>query len=120
MRRSAPDELQAAGIKPLIADITQPETLAKLPGNIDWVVSCAASGGGGTDDYRKLYLDGNRNLVTRLAGSSLKKFIYTSSTSVYAQNDGSVVTEQSSVQPEVDTSKVLVETEKLLSRCCAG
>ena len=114
LRRSAPGELQAAGIKPLIADITQPETLAKLPGNFDWVVNCAASGGGGADDYRKLYLDGNRNLVTRLAGSSLEKFIYTSSTSVYAQNDGSVVTEQSAVQPEAATSKILVETEKLL------
>ena len=91
LRRSAlaEAELQAAGITPLHADITQPETLAKLPRDFDWVVNCAASGGGGADDYRKIYLEGNRNLVSWLADSPLKKFIYTSSTSVYGQNDGS-------------------------------
>jgi nucleoside-diphosphate-sugar epimerase len=116
LRRSvaAEKELQAAGILPLFADITQPDELKKLPRDFDWVVNCTASGGGGADDYRKTYLDGNRNLVGWLAGSPLKKFIYTSSTSVYGQNDGSVVTEKSPVEPEADTAKVLVETEALL------
>lgn len=114
LRRSRPDELRAAGITPLPSDVTQPETLAGLPREFDWIVNCAASGGGSADDYRRLYLEGNRNLVAWLAGSPLKKFIYTSSTSVYAQNDGSVVTEQSPAQPETATAKILVETEKLL------
>src|ERR1017187_1050569 len=95
LRRSvlAEAELQAAGIVPLHADITQPATLVKLPRDFDWVVNCAASGGGGADDYRKIYLDGNRNLVAWLAAAPLKKLVFTSSTSVYAQNDGSLVTE---------------------------
>ena len=49
-----------------------------------------------------------------LADSPPKKFIYTSSTSVYGQNDGSVVTEKSPAEPEADTAKVLVEAEKML------
>ena len=116
LRRSAlaEAEMKAAGITPLHADITQPETLARLPRDFDWLVNCAASGGGGAEDYRKVYLEGNRNLVAHFAGSSLQKFVYTSSTSVYAQNDGSVVTEKSPAEPEADTAKVLVETEKLL------
>ncbi len=116
LRRSAlaAEEMQSVGITPLHADITQPETLAKLPRDFDWVVNCTASGGGGADDYRKIYLEGNRNLVSWLAGSPLKKFIYTSSTSVYGQNDGSTVTEKSLVEPDAETSKVLAETEKLL------
>jgi nucleoside-diphosphate-sugar epimerase len=116
LRRSvlAEAELLVAGIVPIHADITQPEILAKLPRNFDWVVNCAASGGGGAADYRKIYLEGNRNLVAWLAGSPLEKFVYTSSTSVYGQNDGSVVTEKSLVEPEADTSKILVEAEKLL------
>jgi nucleoside-diphosphate-sugar epimerase len=115
LRRSvlAEAELQAAGITPLHADITQPETLAKLPRDFDWVVNCAASGGG-ADEYRKIYLEGNRNLAAWLDGSPLKKFVYTSSTSVYGQNDGSFVTEKSPVEPEAETSKILVEAEKLL------
>ena len=108
------EELKAAGIRPLIADITQPESLAKLPRDFDWVVNCVASGGGSADDYRKIYLEGNRNLISWLADSPPKKFIYTSSTSVYGQNDGSVVTEKSPAEPEEETAKVLVEAEKLL------
>ena len=116
LRRSvlAEVEMKAAGITPLHADITQPETFAKLPRDFDWVVNCTASGGGGAEEYLKIYLEGNRNLISWLAGSTLKKFIYTSSTSVYGQNDGSIVTEKSSVEPEAETSKVLAETEKLL------
>ena len=116
LRRSAlaEAELKAAGIIPLHADITQPETLAKLPRDFDWVVNCAASGGGGADDYRKIYLEGNRNLISWLADAPPKKFVFTSSTSVYGQNDGSVVTEKSPVEPEADTAQVLVEAEKLL------
>jgi nucleoside-diphosphate-sugar epimerase len=116
LRRSAmaEEEMQAAGIRPLLADVTRPETLAKLPCEFDWVVNCAASGGGGAADYRQIYLEGNRNLVSWLADSPPGKFIYTSSTSVYGQNDGSIVTEKSPAEPEADTAKVLLETEKLL------
>jgi len=116
LRRSAlaEAELQAAGITPLHADITQPATLVKLPHDFDWVVNCTASGGGGADDYRKIYLEGNRNLIAWLADSPVKKFVYTSSTSVYAQNDGSIVTESCATEPEAPTSQVLVETEKFL------
>ena len=116
LRRSqlAAEELTAAGITPLHADITQPQTLANLPRNFDWVVNCTASGGGGAEDYRKIYLEGNRNLVAWLADSPPEKFVYTSSTSVYGQNDGSMVTEKSPVEPDAPTSTVLVETEKYL------
>lgn len=116
LRRSAlaEAELKAAGITPLHADITQPESLAQLPRDVDWVVNCTASGGGGADDYRRIYLEGNRNLIAWLAGSSLKKFVYTSSTSVYGQNDGSVVTEDNPTEPDAPTARILVEAEKCL------
>jgi len=116
LRRSslADAELLAAGITPLHADLTQPETFAGLPKNFDWVVNCTAAGGGGAEDYRKIYLAGNRNLVAWLADAPPKKFVYTSSTSVYGQNDGSVVTETSPTEPAAETAKVLVQAEKLL------
>ena len=115
LRRSAlaEAEMQAARITPLQADITQPDSLKNLPRDFDWVVNCTASGGG-ADDYQKVYLEGNHNLLAWLANSPPKKLVYTNSTSVYAQNDGSVVTEKSPTKPEAETAKVLVETEKLL------
>src|SRR5262249_55741021 len=110
LRRSvaADSELQQARITPLHADISKPETLAALPADFDWVVNCAASGGGGVDEYRQLSLNGNRNLVSWLAGSPVKKFIYTSSTGVYGQNDGSLVNETSRAEPTAETAQVLV------------
>ena len=65
LRRSAAVEsdLHAAGIRPLIADITKPETLAKLPREFDWVVNCVAAGGD-AGNYRQIYLEGNRNLIS--------------------------------------------------------
>jgi nucleoside-diphosphate-sugar epimerase len=121
LRRSllAETELRAAGITPLHADITQPDTLKNLPRDFDWVVNSTASGGGGAEDYRKIYLEGNANLVKWLADPLPEKFVYTSSTSVYGQNDGSVVTEKSPAAPDTDTSKVLIETEKMLLTAAA-
>ncbi len=115
LRRSAvaENELKAAGIHPLIGDVTKPETLAKLPRPFDWVVNCVAAGGS-VENYRRIYLEGNQNLVSWLADSPPKKFVYTSSTSVYGQNDGLVVTEDTPAEPAEETSKILVETEKLL------
>jgi nucleoside-diphosphate-sugar epimerase len=122
LRRSvaAETELKRVGIQPLHADITRPETLAGLPHDFDWVVNCTASGGGDAENYRNIYLEGNRNLVAWLAPAPPKKFIYTSSTSVYAQNDGAVVTETSITEPEAPTAKILVETEKLLLAAAKG
>lgn len=111
---TAERELTNAGIRPLFADITDQATLEKLPRDFDWVVNCTACGGGGEEAYRQVYLDGNRNLIDWLAGSQLKKFVYTSSTSVYGQNDGSLVIESSQTDPVAPTAKVLVEAEKLL------
>ena len=115
LRRSAlvTGELKSAGIQPLIGDVTKPETLAKLPRQFDWVVNCVAAGCG-SENYRQIYLQGARNLIDWLASSPPKKFIYTSSTSVYGQNDGSVVTESSPAEPVAETSRILVVTEKVL------
>jgi len=118
MRRSssADEELKAAGIVPLPADITKPESLARLPRDFDWVVNCAASGGGDAEAYLQLYLQGTRNLIEWLAlgSAGASRIVYTSSTGVYGQNDGSVVDETSPTEPPVETAKVLVETEKVL------
>jgi nucleoside-diphosphate-sugar epimerase len=116
LRRTDPagNELQAAGLRPLVGDVTRPETLAGLPREFDWVVNCVASRGGGADDYRQIYLQGTRHLIEWLAAAPPGKFVYTSSTSVYGQTDGSPVKETSPTEPLVETAKILRETEKLL------
>ena len=80
-------------------------------GMLDAVIHCASSGGGGLDAYRQVYLNGARSLLDRFAGS---KVIFTSSTSVYAQRDGSWVTEKSETKPARETGRILLETEQLV------
>ena len=107
-------QLERAGITPLIADITDFPALSGLPANYDWVVNCVSASGGGLEEYQRVYLQGTRYLLRWLESAPLKKFVYTSSTSVYAQTDGSAVDENSPTEPEADTARVLVATERVL------
>jgi len=76
----------------------------------DLLVHCASSGRGGADDYRKIYRDGLSNLLGVLAP---RRVIFTGSTSVYAQDDGQWVDEQSPAEPSRETGRILLEAEKL-------
>ena len=88
-------------------DITDRAALAQIP-PVDAVIHCASSGRGGVEQYRAVYLEGARALEDTLTPQQL---IFTSSTSVYAQTDGSIVTEESASEPDRETGRVLRETE---------
>ncbi len=109
-------ELLAAGIVPLQGDISRGADLAALPGPFDWVVHVASSTGGGTEEYRSVYLDGLRNLTTWLGHTNGQpsRLVYTSSTSVYGQTDGSWVDETCPTEPASETGGILVAAEHLL------
>ncbi len=107
-------ELEAAGIKPLVGDIAKSDGLTGLPTTWDWVINTVSSNKGGEAEYREVYLNGTRRLIEWLAPAPPRKFVYTSSTSVYGQNDGTQVKETSPTEPTSETSKILIETEKLL------
>jgi len=92
-------------------DISNWDQVAERPGTFDAVIHCASSRGGGVESYRQIYLNGTRNLLDRFPGT---KVLLTSSTSVYAQRDGSCVTEESETMPARETGRVLLETEKLV------
>jgi len=95
-------------------DVSQADQVAEYgpaAAGFDEVVHCASSSGGDAEMYRKVYLDGARNLLETFRRS---KLLFTSSTSVYAQRDGSWVTEESDAKPMRETSRVLLETERLV------
>ena len=92
-------------------DISGSEAVKKRGAPFDVVIHCASSGGGGADSYRRVYFEGAKNLLTVLRPP---KFIYTSSTSVYAQAGGEWVDESSPAEPRHETGRVLRETEDLV------
>ena len=79
--------------------------------NFDAVIHCASSGGGGAESYRRVYFEGARNLLTVLQSPT---FLYTSSTSVYAQAAGEWVDEESAANPAHETGLILRQTEELV------
>lgn len=91
----------------LACDVGDPAAVATLP-PADWIVHCAASGRGGAAAYRHVYVEGCRNLAARFPGTPM---IFTSSTSVHAQTDGSIVTEESPAEPDRETGRLLLEAE---------
>lgn len=84
------------GIEPIAADLTEAMRL-RLPPKLDSVVYTAAAGRLDATLYQATYVDGVANVLNalRAAGQSLQRFILVSSTSVYAQNDGAWVDEDS-------------------------
>ena len=106
--------LKSYGIQPLIADVANRQDLERLPRPFDWIVNTVSSSRGGIEEYRRVYLEGTRHLIDWLGTAPPKKFVYTSSTSVYGQTDGSQVKENSPVEPAGELGKVLLATENLL------
>ena len=90
-------------------DISQRARVTECAGMFDAVIHCASSRGGDAETYRRIYLDGARNLLESFPAS---KLLFTSSTSVYAQRDGSWVTEESETKPLRETSRILLEAER--------
>ncbi len=82
--------------------------LRESVGTCDAVIHCASSGRGGADAYERVYLGGMRHLVKFFPEA---KLLFTSSTSVYGQTDGSWVTEESAAVPDRQTGKFLLAAE---------
>jgi len=100
--------LSIAGIIPWVGDLAEARAWEGLPKDFAAVVHCASSGRGGVEAYRSVYLEGMRQAVRYLPGTRL---LFVSSTSVYGQEDGSVVTEESAANPTTETGRVLREAE---------
>jgi len=93
-------------------DVSSLSAVAALRGRIgpvDAVVHCASSGRGGPESYRAVYLKGMRNLVAAFPEA---RFLFTGSTSVYGQTDGSTVTEESPASPDREIGRILLDAER--------
>jgi nucleoside-diphosphate-sugar epimerase len=94
-----------------LIDISQRGEVARQAGSFDTVIHCASSRGGDEAAYREIYLNGAGHLLETFPKA---KVLFTSSTSVYAQRDGSWVTEESETKPLRETSRILLEVENLI------
>lgn len=111
--RRNPDRLPEA-LHPIGADLTDPSTLSELPEDIDYLFYTASASGHGPDAYQSIYVNGLKNLLDALDLQSVERILYTSSTSVYGQQDGQWVDETSPTEPDHERGQILLEAEQLV------
>ncbi|MGB0579408.1 MAG: NAD-dependent epimerase/dehydratase family protein [Limisphaerales bacterium] len=119
IRRGVSDEGEAPpGVEVRHGDIADSSFWAQLDEGFDWVIHCASSSRGGIESYRDVFEKGSRLLARWLGNHPPKRFVFTSSTSVYAQTDGSVVDEGSPAEGAGETGKILRGAEDEFLAAC--
>ncbi|WP_119821808.1 SDR family oxidoreductase [Halalkaliarchaeum desulfuricum] len=106
--------VSAAGLEPVRADVTEPDSLKALP-DADAIVFAASSGGRGAEAARRVYVDGLEATIREYGGrdSSPDRLVYTSSTGVYGDHDGEWVDETTPLEPESERGRILEEAERI-------
>lgn len=100
------DELRAAGAVPVIADLDQPASLARLSGMAHHVVHLAPPQSDGLMDRR------TRNLTAILPDHAT--LVYVSTTGVYGDCGGVLVDETRTLNPQNTRAKRRVDAERVL------
>lgn len=108
---SSAEALRAEGLRMIAADAADAASWTGVPRAFSMAILCAATRGGTVEDYRHVYLEGMLRMASHMAKGA--RLVFTSSTSVYGQDDGSWVHEDSSAEPDTETARVLLDAERV-------
>lgn len=116
--------LEGLGAEVLVADLADRNWHRKWPERGDYLINTVSAASRSIDGYRHSYLEGMKSVIGWAAGgSTAAQLVYTGSTSVYPQTDGSDVTESDTgfdaagLRP---SAEVLLEAEDLLQEPLPG
>lgn len=104
--------LHDAGFLPLIADVTQPESLSDLP-QVDTVLYAVGMDRSTEHSITDVYVGGLENVLEQLPPPR-GRLVYISSTGVYGQNAGEWVDEDSPTEPDREGGKACLAAERML------
>lgn len=103
------ERLRQLGITPHIGDAAEADPWKEINAWPNAVIFCASTSGGGSDAYPRIHREALHRALD-FAGTA--QFIYTSSTSVYSQNDGSIVDESTPLTRLSSTAEILAAAEE--------
>jgi nucleoside-diphosphate-sugar epimerase len=106
------ETLRQSGISPVLGDTTDAATLLSLP-ECDTVLHAVGFDRSAAASKREVYVDGLSNVLDRMA-SRCDRFIHVSSTSVYGQQEGEWVDEDSACESETESGEICRDAEKLV------
>lgn len=105
--------LEGRSFETVCCDITDQaavEALAQRVRGTPLAIHAVSAGSGGPGVYEAVYREALRGVIGSWQPG---RVLFVSSTSVYGQNDGSWVTEESPAEPERETGTVLLQAEAL-------
>ncbi|MEQ8788930.1 MAG: SDR family oxidoreductase [Pirellulaceae bacterium] len=105
-------EFRARGLRPIVADVTTPETLQALP-DADTLLFAVGFDRGAGKSIREVYVEGLRAVLDALP-TTVGRILYISSTGVYGQRDEQWVDEDSPCEPTREGGKACLAAEQLL------
>ena len=114
-----------AGLQVVLADITAEQSVKKIPTDVDIVVFVLSPSQRNKADYQSLYEQGLLNVLSHFTHASSStsgaspRCLLVSSTSVYGQDNGEWVDEESPAQASSFNGKALVQAEQQLWAHCA-
>lgn len=106
------EEFAQRGWQPVIADICDPGALEHLPA-ADVTLFAVGYDRSSGKSQREVYVDGLRHVLDRMA-SRCPQFLYVSSSSVYGQQGGEWVDEDSACEPTQPGGQCCLEAERLV------
>ena len=104
--------LQELGISPIAGDVTDRATLQSLP-ECDTVLHAVGYDRSANASKRAVYVDGLSNVLD-LVANRCGRFIHISSTSVYGQQQGEWVDEQTPCESETESGEICIAAERLV------
>ena len=109
--KESAEQILASSISATAVDIGDLKSTRQNSFEADVVVHCAGAAQRNDQSYRQVYRNGVANLAASFPRARL---IFTSSTSVYAQQDGSWVNEESPAEPLTELGKILRQAENIV------
>jgi nucleoside-diphosphate-sugar epimerase len=113
------EPLRAMGIEPCILDLSEPEAADRLPPGVEAILALQSAKGKGEAPYRRAYLDVNRTLLEVASRQRVRAMVYTGSTGLFGQTDGSDVEEDTAPAPTTPEGRILLEAEAQLRAAAA-
>jgi nucleoside-diphosphate-sugar epimerase len=111
------ETLATTGIQPIVADVTTPPSLADLP-NAETILFAVGFDPSCGMTQRQVYAEGLGNVLAALAnsthGNKVRRFLYISTTGVYAASEHDEVDEDSPCKPNTPGAMAHFEAERLL------
>lgn len=96
------DRLASIGVEVVRGDVTDPESIGRALGDCQVVFHCAAmlhDGNAGLEEYRRVNVDGTRNVLEAASVAEVQRFVHLSSIAVYGINPREGTTETDHYRP---------------------